>query len=486
MKTTLKILALGLLLTIGNAQASVIQTPSQTTTPLPALESLKNDKPLTFNLPNMQRFDSKNGVPVIFTQLRELPIVDISITFGAGSAQDNQIKANGYGIAALTATMMTQGTTEMDEHAFAKASELLGAAFGAVAFKDTFVYRLRSLSDKEQLTPALTLFGQMISSPSFDPAILKRNQDQILLSFSAQQERPNQLGRKQFFKTLYGTHPYAIATEGTAQSVVGITREDLLAYKNTFLVADNAYISITGDLSAKQAQDIANRLSANLPKGQKVSALPSPSKPSPSHLHIPYDSKQTHVFIGHLGEKSTTDPNKLQELTNFSLGNSVLAGGDFNAHLMKEIRDKHGYTYGIGGNMTTLEERGYYLISFATQNDKASDAIKKTLHTINHTLSTGISQDELELERSARLSAYPMSLATNSAIHATATHLNIKNLPDSHISDYPKRLQHATLNDVNQALRTFIRPDEFIIITIGKDKPDLTSVLSYAQAQTGE
>ena len=483
-----KALMMSLFFITYTSHASVVHTPSQTNTPLPQLDSLQNNKPLELTIPNMQRFHTENGVATIFTQLKELPIVDISISFKGGSAKDDTIKENGYGIAGMTATMMTQGTTQMDENAFAQAAELLGPSFGATARRDVFTYNFRSLSDKEQLEPALALFTQMIDSPRFDPDILKRNQNRAMVGFTAKQEDPSYLGRQAFFGAIYGTHPYAHFSEGTAKSVSAITRDDLIAYKNKFLVADNAHISITGDLSLDQAKKIANRLSAILPKGQKASNLSTPTTPKAVHIHLPYDSSQTHIFIGHLGEKNTKDPALLQEYTNFNLGNSVLAGSDFNAHLMKEIRDKGGYTYGITGGMTTYDEHGYYLINFSTQTDKATQAITKTLNTIHQTLSSGISQAELELEKNSRKYAYPMSLSTNRAIHATATHLNYQNLPDSHISDYLVRLDNAHLNDVNQALKRYIRPNEFVIVTIGKDKPNLAHITPDSQtiAPAGE
>lgn len=467
----LSVLSLALLPLFGHANVTTTVSPS--TAPLPKLDSLKDEKPLKFTIPKMERFTTDNGVPVIFTSVTELPIVDISLTFKGGSAKDSEIRAGGYGIAEMTATMMTQGTANMDENEFAEAAELLGVSFGATAWRDTFTYTFRSLSDDEQLTPALGLFADMIQNPRFDTNILKRNQAQYAVGFAQKKSDPAYIAQSAFFKAIYGDHPYAERTEGNETSVATISRDDLIAYKNKYLVSGNAHISITGDLSLDEAKTIANRLSATLPKGNKASDLPTPKTPKPTHIHVPYDSTQTHILIGHLGEKDSTDPAILQERTNFSLGNSVLAGGDFNARLMKEIRDKGGYTYGITGGMAIYDEKGYYQIKFSTQTERAKEAIGKTLDVVNDTLKAGISSDELELERTSRKYAYPTSLATNQAIHSTATQLNYDGLPDSHITDALTRLEMATLTDVNATLNRYVRPDEFIIVTLGKEKPNL-------------
>lgn len=442
---------------------------------LPALDSLKDDTPLTLKVPTMTRFKVA-GVPVIFTKIDELPILDIAITFKGGSAKDSTIRQDGYGIAEMTATMMTQGTKNLDENAFAEQAELLGASFGATAHRDTFSYNFRSLSDKKELYPALDLFIDMMSHPRFDADILARNKAQADLGFEYAKQDPAHLAQLTFLQTLYGNHPYATPTHGTQNSVATLTQDDLIAYKNRYLNKNNAHLAITGDLSVDDAHAIATRLIDALPHGKVADDLPTPTAPKPTHVHLPFDSTQTHIYIGHLGEKSTKDPAELQRRTNFSVANSVLAGGDFNAHLMKHIRDKHGYTYGISGGMTTFDEKGYYLISFSTQTEKATDAIKQTLQVIKDTRTHGITDSELELERTSRKYAYPMTLATNSAIHHTASHLNYNHLPDSHISDYLVRLDKADLAGVNQSLQDYLRPQDFIIITIGKQSPDLSDI----------
>lgn len=441
--------------------------------PLPVLESLKDDTPLSLTIPDMQRFNIK-GVPVIFTRIDELPILDIGITFKGGSAKDSTIRQDGHGIANLTAIMMSEG--KLEDLEFAEQVELLGASFGASASYDAFAFSFRSLSSDNELLPALDLFVDMIANPEFDETVLKRTLAQMDISFERAKQNPSHLGQLAFLQTLYGDHPYATPTRGTQNSVATITPDDLYAYKNRYLTRSNAHIAITGDISTKQAYAIAKRLVGALPKGERARDLPTPAIPKAQHVHIPFDSTQTHIYIGHLGEKNTKDPTELQQRTNFSLGNAVLAGGDFNAHLMSEIRAKAGYTYGISGGMTTFDERGFYRINFSTQNDKAKDAIVATLGVIQKTLKNGISERELELERTSRRYAYPMSLATNTAIHNTASTLNYNDLPDEHITDYLVRLERANIHNVNDALGKYIRPDEFIIITIGKDKPDLSEI----------
>ncbi|MFP3366611.1 hypothetical protein R0J93_23485, partial [Pseudoalteromonas sp. SIMBA_148] len=88
--------------------------------PLAALSrptSIDNAEPLKVTVPTLQQFKTKAGVPVQFVKTTALPIVDIDRRCNAGSARDGSINKDGFGIANMTATMLEQGTTSLDENA---------------------------------------------------------------------------------------------------------------------------------------------------------------------------------------------------------------------------------------------------------------------------------------------------------------------------------------------------------------------------------
>lgn len=474
-KPTLLIIALALGTVSAHAERLQTHDGEQSIHPatLAKLDSLKNIPEVSLKVPAMQRFHTSTGVPVMFTAIHELPIIDINITFHGGSSKDAIIKRGSYGLSSMVATMLTQGTKNLDEDAFAEAMEQLGAGFAASSSLDFFDVDFRGLSDASELEPALDLFIDALANPAFDTEVLTRNQARMAQLFLSKKEEPAYLAHLQFLKAIYASHPYAYRSHGTPDGVASITRDDLLAYKARYLVRDNAHITITGNLSQTQAQDIAERIAAALPQGEKASHPSHPAATKKAHYHIPYDISQTNIMIGHLGERYSNDPAAMQARLNFSLGNAVLAGGDFNSRLMKEIREKGGYTYGISGSMSRFNQAGYYQISFATQEDKATDAINQTLDIIRDTLDTGIQAHEFELERTSALHAYPMSLATNSAIHGTAVSMLYRDLPDSYMTDRLTRLKNSSLDHANAALKSQIHPDDFIIVTIGKSAPKI-------------
>lgn len=439
---------------------------------LSKLTSLDDDKPLTVTIPTIQQFKTKVGVPVRFVQTTALPIVDIDLRFNAGSARDGSISNTGFGIANMTATMLTQGSKRLDENEFTRAVETLGINLNSSAYKDMFIVSLRSLSDDKHLLPAVDLMTQMLSEPAFDDSILARNKARLLIGLQQQKQDPNSLASIAFSEALYGEHPYAHPSAGTLESVPTIEKQQLIDFKNRYLVAANASVAITGNLTLEQAKKLAEDITSKLPKGQPATELPEPKPLSQAkHIHIPFPSTQTTVLMGQLGDKRATDPQSQQKQTNFAVGNEVLAGGDFNARLMTEIRQNLGYTYGISGSMNPMLARGPYQIGFSTRNDKARAAIDASLAVINDTLEKGITSTEMRLTTDNLKNSFPMGFASNAGINGLLGMMNFYQLPNSYLTDYVKRVDQVKLSEVNQTMQDTLKPDDFLIVTVGQEDP---------------
>ena len=439
---------------------------------LSKLTSIDDAKSLKVTVPTIQEFKTKAGVPVMFVQTTALPIVDVDLRFNAGSARDGSISKDGFGIANMTATMLEQGSKSLDEDAFTRAVETLGINLGSSAYKDMFIVSLRSLSDDKHLLPAVDLMTQMVSEPTFNDEVLARNKSRLLVGLQQQKQDPGSLASIAFDKALYGSHPYAHPSVGTLESVPTIQKQQLIDFKNRYLVAANASIAMTGNLTLVQAKKLAEDITTKLPAGQAAAELPEP-KPltKAQHIHIPFPSTQTTVLMGQLGSKRATNPTAQQQQTNFAVGNEVMAGGDFNARLMTEIRQNLGYTYGISGSMNPMLARGPYQIGFSTRNDKARAAIDASLDVIDDTLEKGVTQDEIRLTKDNLKNSFPMGFASNAGINGLLGMMNFYQLPNTYLADYVNRIDQVTLSGVNKTLRDTLTPDDFLIVTVGQDDP---------------
>ncbi|MGH8436431.1 MAG: M16 family metallopeptidase, partial [Pseudomonas sp.] len=323
----------------------LISRPAQAPTPpatatahqLQSLAALNGQAPSHRAL-EIQTWQTAEGAKVLFVEAHQLPMLDLRLSFAAGSSQDGDTP----GLAMLTNAMLNEGVAGKDVSAIAEGFENLGADFGNGAYRDMAVASLRSLTDADKRKAALQLFTQVIGQPSFPADSLARIKNQVLAGFEYQKQNPGKLAGLELFKRLYGEHPYAHPSEGNAQSIPRIGGAQLRAFHSKAYTAGNVVIALVGDLSRAEAEALAAEVSAALPKGPTLAKVAQPQEPKAGPSHIQFPSKQTTLLLAQLGiDRSDPDYAALY------LGNQILGGGGFGTRLMEEVREKRGLTYGI-------------------------------------------------------------------------------------------------------------------------------------------
>jgi zinc protease len=76
---------------------------------------------------------------------------------------------------------------------------------------------------------AFDLFRLALAEPRLDPDAIERVRGQMIAGLRHQQNDPNAMAAKRFFREAFPGHPYGRPTQGTLEGVEAITRDDLLA-----------------------------------------------------------------------------------------------------------------------------------------------------------------------------------------------------------------------------------------------------------------
>jgi zinc protease len=183
--------------------------------------------------PEIQHWVTTNGMKVYFVPAPEIPMIDVRVTFSAGSAQDGEVP----GLATLTSDMLSQGADGMTADQISEAFEEVGAQFGSGAMRDMAWLSLRSLSDPEYIQPALAAFASVLWQPNFSEGDFQRTRKRQLVLLDAEEVDPESIAEKAFYKALYGNHPYAQPSNGTFESIKNIQRKQIQAFYKEFYVA---------------------------------------------------------------------------------------------------------------------------------------------------------------------------------------------------------------------------------------------------------
>lgn len=423
---------------------------------------------------DIQSWQTAEGARVLFVASDALPMLDVRLVMAAGSSRDNGVA----GLSSLTSALLGEGAAGLNVDDISRGFEDHGAQFDVGSYRDMGVVELRTLSDPEFRDPVLTLFNQVIATPSFPQDALDRIRTQMMQGLRMEQQVPGPQVKKAYMATVFAGHPYGEPSDGTLATLPAITRQQLVEFYNTYYAAGNTVIAMVGDVSREQAEQIAGQISQSLPEG---GAAPPQSRAQAlterKHEHINFPSAQTHIL---LGNQATWRGNP--DHVALYVGNMVLGGGGFASILTDEVRQKRGYVYGIGSGFSAMASGGPFQVSFKTANENADDALSLTLKLIDDFVESGPTETQLEEARTSILGSFALGTADNSDIIGQLGAIGFYDLPLDYLQWFNQQVQNVTTNDIREAFQRHLVPANLAIISIGPQAPEVKAVGDDLQA----
>ena len=436
-----------------------------------ASKELKDLKPTTHKTFKIQSWQTKNGARVLYVYAPELPMVDIQTIFDAGSVRDGDLP----GLANLANGLLSHGakignkTLSINE--ISERLDSVGARFGAEASKDYAEVSVRSLTDKNWLSIAVETMQAVINSPTFDEKEIERVRKQLMASFEGRKQSPGTIASETFYKELYKDHPYALPDIGTEQSVKVISRNDLIKFYKKHYVAENALVTIVGDVNKRQAKALAEKVVGKLPKGKKalaVSAVKDIDKAI--SIHHAHPSTQTHIMVGQPGLHR-----KDKDYFVLYVGNHILGGSGFGSRIVEEIREKRGLAYSSYSYFYPTLKRGPFIIGMQTGNKQTEEALNVLKETLNNFIEQGPTEKELIHAKKNITGGFPLRIDSNSDISNYLAMIGFYDLPLTYLKDFNNRVEAVTLEQIKEAFKRRVDPEKMVTITVGQKEENSNS-----------
>ncbi|WP_180064705.1 pitrilysin family protein [Acinetobacter sp. YH12095] len=450
-----------------------VSTPLQSLSLLHSLNAV--NELVDVRAPQVHELKNHRNVRTLFVENPALPMVDIQLTFNAGSARDAEIEKGLFGVANMAAQLMDEGTKSYKAEEIAAAFETTGARFSATAYRDMFVVRLRTLSDPQKMQTAVKMMLEILKNSTFERSNIQRMQSNTQIGQKQLQENPSRLMNIRLYRAIYGQHAYAEPITGTNGSIKRIQPTHLQQFRDQFLVAQNMNIAITGKLTLKEAEKLANTISTHIVQGTAATALPRPTPATRFNIqHIPYRSQQAHVSIAQLAT-TRDDPDYLA----LEIANKILGGSSFNSILMKELRVKRGYTYGVSSSFRFTQAAGLFSLGYSTRQDQLLDSIQVAHQSLIQFVQQPINLEQLKETKAGLIRAFPNQYSSNASINAQLGHIGFYRLPANYLSDYAERVEKITAEDVQRAVRKHLHPDSLTLVIVSEhlDKAALEKML---------
>ncbi len=408
---------------------------------------------------NIQHWVTEHGTSVYFVPVRTLPMVDVEVIFDAGAAR-NEGKG---GLAYLTNSLLSEGTLQMSADQIAENFDHVGAQFSAESQRDMAIVHLRSLSDPSQLAVAVKTMEAVLTQPNFPEVSFKREQQNALSALKQQAQRPQHVASRAFYSMLYERQPYSNWVLGEEASINALTLQDVKDFYQKYYNAKNATVAIVGDLTAQDADAIAQSVTNGLPKGEKATPIPPVADLKEKVVKkIDFPSAQTTVLMGTPGMKRD-DP----DFYALMVGNHILGGNGSVTRIYSTIRNQHGLAYSAYSYFIPMHERGPFVLGLQTRNDQAPKAQAMMEELLKDFVAQGPTYKELEQAKQNLVGGYALQFDSNASICHELAALGFYQLPLNYFNDFKEKVNKLTADDIKEAFQKRITPDKVAIVMVG-------------------
>jgi zinc protease len=412
------------------------------------------------------RKELANGLVVIVQEDHTYPTVSFAGEVQAGSTRDPKGKE---GLANLVASTLNEGTESRDAEAIASALEGLGADLSFGAGKDTIGFDGSCLA--EDIDTVLEITADCVRHPIFPQDEIDKAKRQIGVLLAQQQTDSQHAGLQTIMEAVYPEgHAYRHESEGTAQTLATIGRDDLVAHHATYFRPDDAALVIVGDITADSAFALAEKCFGDWAKRGSVETLTVPKLNVPAGLQrIPVpmaDKVQDDVFIGFPTVGELDKDARVAELVN------VVLGGAFTSRIPQAVRHEEGLAYVSNSGIIATQHDGIQFVYTGTNPDNVNRVIELVNGEIHKMRESGMTEDEMVWAKRYLTERRPITLETAQAravAYRTAEHFG---RPLSFVEDYPKIIDAISLDQANAAAKRLLPDGNLFVVIAGPEVPE--------------
>ncbi|MGL9732313.1 MAG: M16 family metallopeptidase [Wolbachia sp.] len=411
---------------------------------------------------NIEEVTTSKGFKFLFVENCDLPKVSLNISFkDAGYAYENVEK---QGLTWVTSLVIQEGAGKNDAKDFAKKLEDKGISLGFIADLEAFMVSLNILS--ENLEDAVSLLSDAIMRPKVDSEGLNRVFEKAKVTFNNLEKNPYFIAGKELETLLFKKHPYSKSGYGTLDTVMRITRDDILTYIKRNFAKDNMVISVVGCATKEEISKLLDKYLSKLPsKRSKVKKIPVKNDFGPAESkNIFMDIPQSVIIFAQKG-MAYEDPNYY----NASVLIDALGGMGLNSILMKELRQNLGITYGISASIIPKKHGSAILGFMSTDSSTTSKAISAVKDVLSKVKKEGIDEQLFNDTKTSLVNNLTFFLSNNTNTAILLNDIQINDRDVNRINNYTNIINDIKLEEVNKLANSLLDPKNLFFVEVGRN-----------------
>ena len=410
---------------------------------------------------NIQEVTSPGGIKAWLVEAHENPLLALKFSFEGGNSQDPKGKE---GVANFLSAMLDEGAGDIASSDFQEQMESLAMRMRYEDSRDAFYGNFETLT--ENRAESVKLLKLALTKPRFDADAVERIRGQLLANLVYSDRDPEKVAAKEWFAVAFAGHPYGLPSQGTAETVKSITRDDLEAFRKRNFARSNLKAVAVGDITAEQLGKLLDEVFGDLPEKADLAPVPMTGLVKGTEKWITMDVPQSVAVFG-LPAMPRKDPDFM---TAFVL-NQLVGGGGFASRLMEEVREKRGLAYSVYSYLQPFRHTSILSGGVATRADAIQQSLDVIRKELKHIADEGPTPDEWENAKKYLIGSYPLRFDTNSKIASQLLGLLEDDFGPDYIDNRNKMIEALTLDDAKRVAKRLLAPDNLIVTIVGQPAP---------------
>jgi len=394
-----------------------------------------------------------NGTRLYTLSSEDFSVMRVTFVFRAGSSVQ-QVPFS----ASAAANMLAEGSHDRTAHQIAEQLDYYGSWFDVSIDRDYVYISFAMLSKFVRET--LDVAAEILLRPAFPEEELAVYRAKRRQRLAIERTKVDIQAREAFARALFGAgHPYGASSDEADYD--RLTRRDVVDFYRRFYTADNCFIVCSGRVGASERQAVAD-IALQLPRtGQPAEPQFPPVKTTRDAFVAHPGAVQSSIRVGRL-----LFPRRHPDFVGMQVVAAAL-GGYFGSRLMRNLREEHGYTYGVVAAMVNLEREGYLAVAAQVGTEVTAAALDAIYAEIERLRTEPMSDDELALVKNIMIGEMMRILDGPFGIADVTIENILCGCDNSVIDENIRRIRATTPGDVLRLARTYLAREDLVTAIAG-------------------
>lgn len=397
-----------------------------------------------------------NGARVATAHMPHLRGVCVGVWAGVGGRNESESEC---GIAHFVEHLFFKGTRKQTAKELSFSVEAMGGYLNAYTTEDHTCYYAKAAA--KHFEPLSSILLEMYTGSTFPKEEVERERGVIAEEISSYKDSPSQWVEEMLSACLWPDHPLGRSLTGTKESILKLSRRDLLRFRDQHYTGSNTILTVSGPVEHAVVLDAVTHLLEKIPKATVSTAKrASPQKKRVVRVE-PQDTEQAHMALGfHAFGRTDARRFALRLL-------SVILGENMSSRLFQALRERYGYCYSVQSTTVAFKEAGAISVSADLDPANLPRALKVIAREIRRLIDSVPSKKELQMAKDYTIGQTQIALDSATQQNSWMAESLYAHGRVVNVEDVERQLMSVSGEDVRSAARECLRLENVAAAVVG-------------------